>query len=158
MSTIPVKLARIMRQEKSCHIVVILLAEQLKMALPLLFTGMWSHLADSRMRTFSYCEPASAAPLTSDFIVHILDALGGTIEEISIDTLQEDLLYAQVRLHTANSSHILRARLDDALLLALRLNCTLTVAEDVFHTMGISLIGKGNTQEQQIDTIIAMMS
>lgn len=157
MSTIPVTLARVMRQEKSCHIIVILLAEQLQMALPLLFTGMRSHLADIRTRTFSYYEP-TAAPLTSDFIVHLLDVLDGRIEEINIDTLQEDLLYAKVRLHTSTSIHTLRARLDDALLLALRLNCTLSVSEGVFHTMGVSLMGKGETKEQQIDAIIAMMS
>ena len=157
MSTIPVTLARIMRQEKSCHIIVILLAEQLQMALPLLFTGMWSHLADIRKHAFSYYEP-TAAPLTTDFIVHILDVLGGTIEEINIDALQEDLLYAQVRLHTSTSIHTLRARLDDALLLTLRLNCTLSVSENVFHTMGVSLMDKGETKEQQIDAIIAMMS
>lgn len=157
MSTIPVTLAKIIRQEKSCQIIVILLAEQLQMVLPLLFTGMRSHLADMRTRAFSYYEPTTA-PLTSDLIVHILDVLGGTVEEITIDTLQEDLLYAQVRLHTTTAVHTLRARLDDALLLALRLNCTLSVSENVFHTMGISLVDKGETKEQQIDAIIGMMS
>ena len=142
MSTIPVTLAKIIRQEKSCQIIVILLAEQLQMVLPLLFTGMRSHLADMRTRAFSYYEPTTA-PLTSDLIVHILDVFGGTVEEITIDTLQEDILYAQVRLHTTTAVHTLRARLDDALLLALRLNCTLSVSENVFHTMGISLVDQG---------------
>ncbi len=157
MATIPVKLARMLHQEKSSHSIVVLLDEQHQMALPLLFTNIRSHLSDIRTRTFSYDEAVSSEPLTSDFIAHILAALGGTIEEISIDALQDDLLYAQVQLHTSNGSHTLKARLEDALFLAFRLHCALTVAEEVFHTMGVSLVGKGETQEQQIDTIVAMM-
>jgi bifunctional DNase/RNase len=157
MTTIPVKLARILRQEKSSHSIVVLLNEQHQMVLPLLFTNIGARLSDIRTCAFSSDEALSSEPLTGDFIVHILAALGGAIEEISIDALPDDLLYALVQLHTSNGAHTLKARLEDALFLALRLHCTLTVAEDVFNTMGVSLIGKGETQEQQIDTVVAMM-
>lgn len=155
---IPVKVARVLRQEKSCHMIFVLLDEQHQMALPLLFTDVRSPLPDVRSTPdVSYDEINSTEPLTSDFIVHIIHALGGTIEEISIDALHEDLLYAHVRLHTNSASHTLKARLDDALLLALRLNCPLTVGEDVLYRMGVSLVGKGETQEKQIDAVIALM-
>lgn len=142
---ITMKLARVQRQEMARRTVIVLVDEQRQKVLSLWFMNP---------QDFGVQMYDPTAPFATDVIVDILQVLEVTLEQISIDVLQEDLLYAKLYLHNQNSQHTVKAPLNNALPLALRLNCPFTVAEEVFDRMAVDLADKGETLEKQIDAVI----
>jgi len=100
---------------------------------------------------------AVAEPLTMDFIVNIIQGLGGTIEEIEIDTLQEEIIYARLRLRGRKGERsTINTRLDDVLPMAIRLNAPILIAEELMERSGISLAETGESREQLLEAIMTM--
>jgi len=90
---------------------------------------------------------------SSKLLVQMIHALEGKVEEIAIEELYEDLLYARVTLRGQNGQHIVKARLDDALRLVMHEQPPVTIAEAVFEYLSITLADYGQAQEQQLATI-----
>jgi bifunctional DNase/RNase len=146
---IAVKVAKVLPLEKHGCVIVVLVDEQRQRALPLWYSTLQVSMAQR-------LTGGIAEPLTTDFVRHILEALGGTVDEIAIDTLQDDILYARVQLHGPDrlqTTRTIKARLDDALPLAVQLQCPLVVADHLLEQRGIMLAGKGETFEQQIEAV-----
>ncbi|MBO0790611.1 MAG: bifunctional nuclease family protein [Ktedonobacteraceae bacterium] len=156
---IPVKLARTLQQEDMGCIgtYAILLDEQKRRALPLWFSRYSDQIGEIPVHTSLQKDLANlrkAQLLTTDFIAKVLDTSEGTIEEISIDFLYGDRLFAHIRLRDQHRLlHTLQARLDDALSLAVRLKSPLTVAEEVLERLGINLMEAQTPLEQQLEAI-----
>lgn len=155
MSTM--RLARIQRQEKQYRTVIVLVDEQNQRGLPLWFSNARDLAQQFRMQQSSQ-QPPLREPLTTDFIVDILQALEGTVEMIKIDVLQEDILFASLQVRDSRGQHSIKARLDDALPLALRLRTPFAVADELLETRGILLSEKGNSPEEQLDALIESTS
>ncbi len=98
-------------------------------------------------------ETTGVEPDTSEVLVQMIHALKGRVEEIGIEELDEDLLYARVTLRGQPGRHTVKARLDDALRLAIRERPAIFIAETVFDHQAITLADYGQTQEQQLATI-----
>ena len=73
-------------------------------------------------------------PMTHDFLVSIIHALGSNIERVVIDRVEGSTFYATVYLqHNGNLINI-DARPSDSIALALRTNAPLFVDEDVLNS------------------------
>jgi RNA polymerase sigma factor (sigma-70 family) len=95
-------------------------------------------------------DTAITEPDTTDFLVQMIGALQGKVEEVAIEALYEDVLYARVALRGQHGRHALKARVGDALLLAIREQSPISVAKAVFDRLAIALADYGQTQEQQL--------
>jgi uncharacterized protein len=70
-------------------------------------------------------------PLTHDLLADVIENLGGTIDRIEINDLQEHTFYA--RIHIRQNSHVVRidSRPSDAIALGVATNVPIYVAEHV---------------------------
>jgi len=90
---------------------VVLVDEQKERAIPFRYRNQSEYGPDKPLQ-----KNAVAGPLTMDFIVNVIHGLGGTIEEMEIDALQEDIIYARLCLHSRKGERsTINTRLDDAL-------------------------------------------
>ena len=107
-----------------------------------------------RMRMTVPSQSVLTEPLTTDFMVNLLNATDSTIRKIEIEELQDEILYARVFLHSHGESRRLNARLNDALPLALRLDCEMYVADAVMERLGQKLATQpGREVTEKIDTL-----
>ncbi len=105
-----------------------------------------------RMRMLPQTQNAPVEPLTTDFIVNLLQATGSTISSIEIENLQDEILYARIHIQSHGEAQHLKAHLNDAIPLALRLNSELYVAEAVMEKLGQKLPTQTKMSDQ-IDTM-----
>ncbi|HEY5003779.1 MAG TPA: bifunctional nuclease domain-containing protein, partial [Ktedonobacteraceae bacterium] len=98
----------------------------------------WTDPID-RMRMLPQTQNTPIEPLTTDFMVNLLQATGSTISSIEIENLQDELLYARVHIQSHGEERHLKARLNDAIPLALRLHSDLYVADAVMEKLGQKL-------------------
>jgi bifunctional DNase/RNase len=61
-------------------------------------------------------------PMTHDLLVHILKALGASVDRITVTELKQDTYYAEIALRTAEDAYQIDARPSDAIALAVRLD------------------------------------
>jgi RNA polymerase sigma factor (sigma-70 family) len=153
-SMVTVTLAKVLNRVKTYHsrTILVLLEEQHQRALPLWFRDRQAHQS-GHVQPLSQEKEIPLEPLTTDFLAQILSASETTVEEIAIDALQGEILYARVKVRSVNTTRIVKAHLNDALPLALRLNCPLAVSKEILTNRGISLADWGKTREQQIDAV-----
>ena len=111
----------------------------------------WTDPID-RMRMLPQTQNTPIEPLTTDFMVNLLQATGSTISSIEIENLQDELLYARVRIQSHGEERHLKARLNDAIPLALRLHSDLYVADAVMEKLGQKLPTQTKMSDQ-IDTM-----
>ncbi|QBD80867.1 bifunctional nuclease family protein [Ktedonosporobacter rubrisoli] len=104
----------------------------------------------SPIRSSSQKDPTLSQPLTIDFLSNTLHALGGTLSEIELAELAGGKLYAQVHLQEQDGEHVVRASLNDALLLAEREQCKIFVPEEILARRAVSLADYGATPEEQL--------
>lgn len=112
-------------------------------------------VSDFRQQSFRMHLPAqqattSAVPDTSELLVQMIHAFKGKIEAIAIEALYDDLLYARVVLRGQHGRHTVKARLDDALRLAIHEQPPISIAQAVFEHRCIALADYGPTQQQQL--------
>ncbi len=154
---VTVILAKVLNQVETYprRTILVLLDEQHQRALPLWFRDIPSHQS-GRVQPFAQEKEIPLESLTTDLLVRILSASETTVEEITIDALQREILYARIKIRSVNATHTVKASLNDALPLALRLKCPLAVSEEVLTSMGIQLADWGKTLEQQIDAVATL--
>jgi RNA polymerase sigma factor (sigma-70 family) len=152
---IPMIVARVQQQERLLRTTVVLVDKPRQQALSLWFMTERDFSSQMRMFTSTQQKAAAAEPLTTDFIMSILQTLHGTLEGVEIVTLQADILYARVKLRGPDGvQQRIKARLENALPLAIESRCPIDVAEDVLERQGIKLVEFGETFEQQLDAVV----
>lgn len=107
-------------------------------------------IIESRPPSFSPPNATTSEPLTLDLVEQVLHALNGTLQEVAITTLWEDLLYSKITFRGPGGVHALNARLYDGLVLALHLHATISVSEEIFERRAVLLSELGTTREQQL--------
>ena len=75
----------------------------------------------------------TARPLTFDFITHLLQALGATLEEARIEVLKDYIFYGVAKLRIGNETREVDARPSDILALAVRTDTPVYVAEEILQ-------------------------
>jgi len=100
------------------------------------------------MRMTTQGQRAPIEPLTTDFMVNLLKATGSTVNRIEIEELQDEILYAKVHIESHGEQQHLKARLNDAIPLALRLKSELYVADTVMEKLGQKLPAQTEVTDQ----------
>lgn len=94
-------------------------------------------------------------PSSLDFVSSLLKATGGTVQAVHIEELQERLLYARLLLQSLNGNQEVKARLGDALALALHESSPMLVTDEVLRRIGVSLPpAEDMTVDQQLDQVV----
>ena len=90
--------------------------------------------------------PQVSLNLTHDLLCTVIDALGGSVRQVLINALQDDILYSKITIQTSDSSHDIDCRPGDALALAVWTHVaisgstvTLTLASAVTSTDEVTI-------------------
>ena len=75
-------------------------------------------------------------PLTHDLLVSIFEQLGVTVERVEITSLKDGTFYAQIVLDRSGEKITIDARPSDSIALAVRLKCSIFIAENVVEEAG----------------------
>lgn len=75
-------------------------------------------------------------PLTHDLLASVVEALGGTIERIEINNLQDHTFFARIHIRQNGSVHKVDSRPSDAIALGVATNVPIYVAEHVLDEVG----------------------
>ncbi len=80
-------------------------------------------------------------PLTHDLLLETIQQLGGRLEKVVIDKLQNNTFYAKLYLVRSNDGEIIvDARPSDSVALALRASAPVYVAEEILGEAGVTEI------------------
>ena len=83
--------------------------------------------------------PQVSLNLTHDLLCTVIDALGGSVRQVLINALQDDILYSKITIQTSDSSHDIDCRPGDALALAVWTHVAILVDELVLNKAGVLL-------------------
>lgn len=72
-------------------------------------------------------------PMTFDFMIHLLGALGAQLEEVRVEVLKDSIFYGIAKVRIGNEEKEVDARPSDVLALAVRTNSPIYVAEEVMQ-------------------------
>lgn len=79
-------------------------------------------------------------PMTHDLFIDIIDDLDGTLERVRVDALEDETFYAKLDLTvdrgTGRERLVRDARPSDGIALAVRVDCPITIADDVLAEAG----------------------
>ena len=78
-------------------------------------------------------------PLSYVFMQSILDAVGGTVDQITIERLYDSIFYAIVRVSGKHGHGEIDARPSDAIALATHVNCPIFVSDEIMDRAGIDV-------------------
>lgn len=80
-----------------------------------------------------------ARPMTSVFMLRLLQATGGQLERVEISALRDEVFYATVVVRQGEQHQSFDARPSDALMLAVQTDAPLYVDETVMQTIGVTV-------------------
>ncbi len=89
-----------------------------------------------------------ARPLTHDLMKIMLDALDGKIVKIVINDLKNETYFARIYIESDGKLVAVDARPSDSIALALRVNATIFVEDDIMEKNG--LVFKGDSVEEEL--------
>jgi len=72
-------------------------------------------------------------PMTFDFMIHLIDALGAQLEEVRVEVLKDSIFYGIAKVRIGNEVKEVDARPSDVLALAVRSGSPIYVAEEVMQ-------------------------
>lgn len=79
----------------------------------------------------------SPRPMTHDLMISLLSELGGTVEHILIDDLDEGTFYARLVIDVQESKKEIDARPSDCIAIAVRTDCPIHVRSSLFDQVAI---------------------
>lgn len=106
--------------------IVILKDPEERRALPI-----WVGIFEANAIALELEKVSTPRPMTHDLLKNILDGLGITVQQITVNDLKENTFYATIDLNYNGSVISIDSRPSDAIALALRANAPIFVAEDV---------------------------
>lgn len=89
-------------------------------------------------------------PLTHDLLKGVIEVLGGTLDKIVIDSIQDGTYYATLFIRdNKDNVHELDARPSDSVALALRTGSPIYISEEVFEISAIELPFSEEEEERE---------
>ena len=119
----------------------------------LLALQLWEQTSPIPIQVATARGAVPTEPRTLDFLASVLHALGGTLEEIAIDTLPNEHLYAQLHLRDQRGLHSINASLNDGLRLAQREQSRIWVSEEILAHRAVGLADYGATEQESLAEI-----
>lgn len=93
-----------------------------------IFIGTYE--ADATQRAIY--EENAARPLTHDLVYNIIDGIGGALEGVLVDSLDENTFHGKLLIKTGDDSHVkIDSRPSDAIVLAVKAKVPIFVSETV---------------------------
>ena len=106
--------------------IIILKDSEEKRALPI-----WVGIFEANAIALELEKIATPRPMTHDLIKNILDGLGATVQQIVVNDLKVDTLFAVIEVNYSGNMVNIDARPSDAIALALRVNAPIFVTDKV---------------------------
>ena len=106
--------------------IIILKDSEEKRALPI-----WVGIFEANAIALELEKIATPRPMTHDLIKNILDGLGATVQQIVVNDLKENTLFAVIEVNYNGNMVNIDARPSDAIALALRVNAPIFVTDKV---------------------------
>ena len=80
----------------------------------------------------------TARPMTHDLVKNILEAIGASVQSVSITAIKDDTYFAEIKLSGAFDG-VIEFRPSDAIAIAVRFSTSVYVADEVLEKAGIEL-------------------
>jgi RNA polymerase sigma factor (sigma-70 family) len=113
------------------------------------FVPIWMGAAEGDALAYRLTGGSPVRPLTSDLMVELLRATGGTIVQVAITALREEVFYGSVAVRVDGRVEELDARPSDAMNLAVRVGAPILVDEAVLEQSGVSRQDVGDRVEEK---------
>ncbi len=148
-----VTVAEVIQKEPSS--LAILVDESGKRALPV-WIGYWEGQAIISVRQ-NLVLPGSQ---TFNFMASLLQESGSSLDEVRIETLKEDTLYAVAKIRRSSATvQEIEARPGDALALAVYTSSPLSVADEIMDKLGLNVsLQNGKFTQQDLDAIVRQVT
>ena len=131
---IPLKIALVKHLNKLSTTTVVLSDEREERALPFWYRNLQIALSTNHDPLIDAGRKTIGEPFAIDFLLKLMQALGGSIERIEIDALQGEITYARLHMRGYDGKPALvNTRLDDALSLAVQLEKPLAINDELWH-------------------------
>lgn len=128
---VTMELARIIINEMQDRQIIVLKELDGERSFPIVIGSSEASAIDRRLKGI----PA-ARPLTHDLMANVIDSLGGTLEAIEINDLQEHTFFARLHIRRGGVLMTIDSRPSDAIALGVATNVKILVAEHVLNEAG----------------------
>ena len=115
---------------------------------------IWIGLAEATAIASSLKKVELARPMTHDLLQQTINELGGKVLKVFIRGLEENTFLADIHVEVGSAVKVLDARPSDALALAVRVECPITVSAEVLKHAQVTLVtenmpevGEGEAEE-----------
>ena len=123
----------------------------LKKAGESLFLPIWIGVFEANAIALRLEGVQTPRPMTHDLLRTLIEALGGTVTAVEVNSLIENTFHATIHLVTSAGAEVrVDARPSDAIALALRCDAPIRVAESVFRDAHALDMRDGEDQERQL--------
>lgn len=116
-----------------------------------LFLPIWIGVFEANAIALRLEGVQTPRPMTHDLLRSLIEALGGRVTAVEVNSLIENTFHATIQLVTATGKPIqVDARPSDAIALALRCEVPIRVAESVFRDAHAFEMREGEDQEKRV--------
>src|SRR5258706_462442 len=127
--------------------------------------GIWIGEAEATMIDMGLSQTELPRPMTMNFMASILKAAKATLEEVRIETLKDEILYATAKIRSGDTVNEIDARPSDAIALAVATGSPVFVAEEILEKCAVTLpegktlrsvagrLAENQSQEKQLETL-----
>lgn len=129
---IPMELARVVIIEMQEHQMIVLREVGGERSFPIVIGTVEAAAIDRRLKGVP-----PPRPLTHDLLASVIDRLGGTLEAIEINDLQEHTFFARLHVRTNGELVKIDCRPSDAIALGVVGDAPILVAEHVLNEAGV---------------------
>jgi len=123
---VPMELHKIIISEMADQQIIVLKEVDGERKFPIVIGSGEAYAIDRRLKGI-----ATPRPLTHDLLANVIEELGGTIDRIVINNLENHTFFAQIHIKRAGESIEIDSRPSDAIALGIASNVPIFVAEHV---------------------------
>jgi hypothetical protein len=123
-------LARIVISETSDQQVIVLREKDGERSFPIIIGIFEAVSIDRRLKGIEI-----PRPLTHDLIENVIDGMGGKLEKIVVNDLQENTFFAKLHISRDGEDIEIDSRPSDAVAIAVRVKCPIFVEESVLEKL-----------------------
>ena len=123
---VPMELHKIIISEMADQQIIVLKEVDGERKFPIVIGSSEAYAIDRRLKGI-----ATPRPLTHDLLANIIEELGGTIDRIVINNLENHTFFAQIHIKQNNHKIEIDSRPSDAIALGIASNVPIFVAEHV---------------------------
>lgn len=101
---------------------------------------IWIGLAEATAIASALKRVEVSRPMTHDLLKNMIDEFNGSVVKVCITELRENTFIANVEIRVGETLRTVDARPSDAIALAVRTNCQITVVEEVLAQAQVTLV------------------